>query len=86
MVNTLHVCTTNLGWNPFYIQVGRNYHRGYNTHCDYGEFVEYYYDNISNTLIHDPAKTVELYKNVLNIDSLEENLENIKVSTFEELP
>jgi hypothetical protein len=85
MIRTLHVCSTDLGWNPLYIQVGRDYHRGYNSDLQYCHKVEYYFYELSQSFIHDCDKTTEFYKHQLNIDSLEENLENLKVSTFDEL-
>jgi hypothetical protein len=72
---TLHVCSTDFGWNPYYIQVGREYSREYHTGCKFSNSVEYYYDNIEHKFVHDLSSTIEMWTDYLNTDSLEENLE-----------
>jgi|688.fasta_scaffold394137_2 hypothetical protein len=81
---TLHVCSTDFGWNPFYIQVGRSYNKEYHKGCNFSPSVEYYYDNIRHVFIHDLSVTVEKWRNYLETDSLEENLE-LTEKTFDSL-
>lgn len=82
MTNTLHVCNTNLGWNPFYIQVGREYSNKYSNDEDCQSTIEYYYDINENKMVHDINKTVLYWKSYLNIDTLEENLEKLNILEF----
>lgn len=85
MINTLHVCSTDLGWNPFYIQVGRSYNNQYNINCSCCSTIEHYYDTKTHTFIHDTSKTTEKWKDYLNIDTLEQNLAELQENSFEEL-
>ena len=81
---TLHVCSTDFGWNPFYIQVGRSHSTKYDVSCPYSPGVEYYYNSLTHSFVHDVSLTVDYYKNELNIDSLEENL-ILTESSFNEI-
>jgi hypothetical protein len=74
MINTTHICSTDLGWNPLYIQVGRNYNNLYSTKGPYQMCVEYYYDNIEHKFIHDIDKTLKYWAPYLQTDTLDENL------------
>jgi hypothetical protein len=80
MIDTLHVCSTDMGWNPLYIQVGRAYSREYHTGIHRGESVNYYYDEEKHQFMYDPSKTVEKWKPYLNEDNLEDNLEALPYS------
>jgi len=70
-VNTLNICSTDLGWNPLYVQVGRKYSLFYNHYNN-----NYVYDKSSNLLIFDKDKTTAYWNNyIIN----EENLENNEI-------
>jgi hypothetical protein len=36
-INTNHICSTDLGWNPLFVQVGRNYNIEYNKKIIYNQ-------------------------------------------------
>jgi hypothetical protein len=83
MTNTTHVCCTSLGWNPFYILVGRDYSTTYSNKGQCQAAVEYYFNIKDHKLIHDINKTVLYWKPYLNIDTLEENLEKLNILEFD---
>jgi hypothetical protein len=61
-INTLHVCSTDLGWNPLYIQVGRIYNKEYNTQLPCQNSCDHYYDNINHIFVKDINKTIKYYE------------------------
>jgi hypothetical protein len=61
-INTLHICTTDLGWNPLYIVVGRIYNKEYNTQIDRHDTCDHYYDNINHIFVKDINKTIKYYE------------------------
>ena len=77
IVNTLHVCSTDLGWNPIFIQVGRNYKSTYTITDPCCSTIEHYYDEISNSFKHDPSTTIARWCSELHADTLEEQLMTI---------
>jgi len=85
MTNTLHVCCTSLGWNPYYIVVGRSYNNLYNTNCHCCSTVEHYYDTESHKFVYDLSKTTERWKDYLDTDTLEQNMAELKENSFDEL-
>lgn len=67
VIDTPHWCSTDLGWNPLYIQVGR------------GEKLEYLDYGLHYDLETDTTRSVEnetCYSDLMFTDTLEENLEN----------
>ena len=84
MVNTLHVCSTDLGWNPLYIQVGRKYSDKYSNTENCQNSIEYYYVPDNNKFIQDINKTTLYWKPYLTIDGLNENLEKLNENSFED--
>ena len=85
MTNTLHVCSTDLGWNPFFIMVGRGYNNLYNTSCSCCSTIEHYYDTESHKFVYDLSKTTERWKDYLDTDTLEQNMAELKENSFDEL-
>jgi hypothetical protein len=73
MIDTLHVCSSDLGWNPLYIQVGRFYKIEYNIHLPFQNKCNYYYDNQNNTFVLDHDKTINYWNNYIRIRELDEN-------------
>jgi hypothetical protein len=74
-VNTLHVCSTDLSWNPLYVQVGRYYNLHYNKtgiHCD---TINHIYDNNTNLLIDNDVYIEKWNEYIVN----EEKMENDKI-------
>jgi hypothetical protein len=71
-VNTLHVCSTDLGWNPIYTQVGRFENNAYNINLPHGTFINYYFNGTK--FVHDPSKTTQYYEKWLNEDTLQQYL------------
>jgi hypothetical protein len=71
--NTLHICSTNLGWNPLYIQVGRDNCVEYekNENC---KKVEYYYNDDKDIFIKDYDKTMLFWKSQIEKDISEEDI------------
>jgi hypothetical protein len=67
MLNTLHSCSTDLGWNPLYIQVGRNYILLYN--ILFGS-EKYIYDD-NHKLVLDYEKSIKLCNEYLNKETEE---------------
>ena len=82
MVNTGHVCSSDLGWNPLYIQVGRFYRIEYNIHLPYQNTCSYYYDNQKKNFVFDNDKTINYWNNYIRINELDEN--NYVKSIFNE--
>ena len=73
-VNTLHICSTDLGWNPLYIQVGRNNCVKYQVDNREQSTTEYYYDESSETFIKDIEKTINYWSLHIEKNNLEENI------------
>lgn len=69
MLNTLHICSTDLGWNPLYIQVGRSYKLLYNIFSG-GE--KYIYDD-NHKLVLDCEKGIKLCNEYMNKETEEYN-------------
>ena len=67
-INTLHVCSTDLGWNPLYIQVGRHYKKEYNTHLIFHNTCELYYDNSKHIFVKDIYKTTKYYEKYMTTE------------------
>jgi hypothetical protein len=82
MINTLHVSSSDLGWNPLWIQVGRYDNTEYNNTLNCQATVEYYYCDKTHSFIHDPEKTTEYYKPFLNTDTLDKQLSLITNDEF----
>ena len=61
-INTLHVCSTDLGWNPLYIQVGRIYKKEYNTQLYCQNTCDHYYDDVNHIFVKDVYKTTKYYE------------------------
>ena len=75
MIYTLHICSTDLGWNPLYIQVGRDYNTCY-TKCDpFHSTIEYYYDIKNNIFVKDINKSINYWNS--NKDNIEFNFQKI---------
>jgi hypothetical protein len=71
-VNTLHVCSTDLGWNPLYIQVGRHNKIEYHSGCAYSSFIDHYYDIEKNLFIKDSSATTDYWETQLEKDRHED--------------
>ena len=69
MLNTLHICSTDLGWNPLYIQVGRSYNLLYNIFSG-GE--KYIYDD-NHKLVLDCEKGIKFCNEYMNKETEEYN-------------
>jgi len=77
-VNSLHICSTDIDWNPLYVQVGRKY-------CSSNEDVNnifidnsFIYDNSENII--KPDQNIQIYwKNYINNEEKIENDEINKV-------
>jgi hypothetical protein len=83
IVRSPFLCSTCSGWNPLYIQVGRNYSNCYRKDCNSSSrAVEYAYDYENDIFIEDRSQTIDKWSDMLETDSLEENLVNLKESTF----
>jgi hypothetical protein len=85
LTDTLHVCSTDLGWNPYYIQVGREYNKEYHIGCNSSRAVEHYYDKECNCFIRDLNKTIYKWSSHLNEDSLYDILDSLNESNFKEI-
>ena len=70
-VNTFHIYSTDLGWNPLYILVSRKYDNTYNNKYF---AVNYYYDVKINKFINDSSKTINFWQPFLNLDTLNDKL------------
>lgn len=70
MLNTLHICSTDLGWKPLYIQVGRNYSFNYSD-CD-NDLYAHVYDN-NKKLILDYEKSITFWNEYILKEETEEN-------------
>jgi hypothetical protein len=68
-VYTRHTSNTFLGWNPLFIQVGREYNNKYDKNLPACRGVEYYYDIKTHTFVHDVDKTIEFWKPFLDSDT-----------------
>ena len=68
-IDTLHWCCSSLDWNPLYSLVGRDEHLEY-------KFPNISYDIETHTVHH--VNTLEIYKDVLYTDTIEENLKLLK--------
>jgi hypothetical protein len=64
-INTLHICSTDLGWNPLYIQIGRNINTTYELGGVCQSSIDHYYDDKSRVLIKDATRTIERWKNYI---------------------
>jgi hypothetical protein len=73
-INTLHVCSTDLGWNPLYIQVGRNNCVKYEKNITETQNIDYYYDDNACIFIKDCNKTIFFWKSQIEKDILEEDI------------
>ncbi len=83
LVRSPFLCSTCSGWNPLYIQVGRVYNKCYSKDCNASSRgVEYRYDYENDIFIEDRSQTIDKWRECLEKDSLEENLANLKESTF----
>jgi hypothetical protein len=82
IINTLHICSTDLGWNPLYIQVGRNYNDSYSTDFSQTKNITYYYNSEEEKFIFDPTKTIDFYESIRKTDSLNENLNSLPFNSF----
>lgn len=67
MLNTLHICSTDTGWNPLYIQVGREYKLIYNE-TEAGS--AYIYDE-HNNLVLDYEKSIGFCNEYMNKETEE---------------
>lgn len=68
-IDTYHLCSTDLDWNPIYCMVGRK------------ECLEYLSKGIKFDFENDTKVQCNehIYDELLNTDTLEENLKNIKL-------
>lgn len=76
IVDIFHVCSTDLGWNPLYIQVGRYYNNSYNLYSIFQHTIRYYYDQNIHEIKDDINKTIKYWEPHLNKDTLQELLES----------
>ena len=72
-INTIHVCSTDLGWNPFYVNVGRKYSCGYNTNLDCQQTVNYIYDENNDKFVLNKEQSVERWNNYIINEEKNEN-------------
>jgi hypothetical protein len=79
LVNTLHICSTDMGWNPLFVQVGRNYNALYNNKLLHQYTIEYIFDNESKLLLLDKDKTVNYWNHYILNEEAAENLEICKI-------
>lgn len=82
MVNTSHICSSDVGWNPLYIQVGRFYRIEYNIQLPLQHTCSHYYDNQKKIFVFDHDKTINYWNNYIRISELDEN--NYVKSIFNE--
>lgn len=82
LVSSPFVCSTCTGWNPLYIQVGRQYNTDYTDTNPACRAVRYWYDADRDMFVEDYSKTLERWKPFLEEDSLEENLNALSDSLF----
>jgi hypothetical protein len=73
-VNTLHICSTDLGWNPLYIQVGRGNCVKYEKNMLGIQNMDYYYDEDKCIFIKDYDKTILFWKSQIEKDISEEDI------------
>jgi hypothetical protein len=78
-VKTPHICSTDLGWNPIYFQVGRFGSRRYDhkLYTSYKSNIELYYDVEEKKFKKDINQTVKFWNPYINEEILEENLKLI---------
>lgn len=79
-VNTLHICSTDLGWNPLFINICRYDNNNYNTELMQHKIIEYYYDDNNNIFIEDKSKTTDFYASQLETEKIDDLLTNFSVS------
>lgn len=73
MVKTMHLCTSDYGWNPLYAQVGRKYSLNYNTCYASQPYVDYIYDHSTNIVIKDNDKTINYWNDYIDNEEKKEN-------------
>lgn len=73
-INTLHCCSTDLSWNPLYIQVGRDNCVEYEKNRSETKTIDYYYDDVANIFIKDYDKTILFWKSQIEKDISEEDI------------
>jgi hypothetical protein len=78
-VNTLHVCSTDLGWNPLYVQTGRKYNLEYNNELDYQKTLSYFYDINDHSFKLNYEKTIDYYNEYIKTIEKEENEKILKI-------
>lgn len=85
IINTMHICSTDLGWNPLYIQVGRNYNGRYSINGASQNTIIYYYDIYKHTFINDMSYVIKQWEPYLNTDTLEDNMLLLNENNFEDI-
>jgi hypothetical protein len=75
MVYTLHVCCTDLGWNPLYICVGKNYNTNYSKTDSCCSTIDHYYDIENHIFVKDIDKTINYWNS--NKDNIEFNFQKV---------
>lgn len=63
-VYSLHICSTDLGWNPIYIQVDRKINNSYEVTGKGQKMINYFYDREKDIFIKDNRKYLELKNNI----------------------
>lgn len=79
LVNTLHICSTDIGWNPLFVQVGRHYNLLYSRSLDCHNTIEYIFNNESKLLLLDKEKTVNYWNHYILNEEAAENVEICKI-------
>lgn len=85
IINTMHICSTDLGWNPLYIQVGRNYNGTYSINGASQNTIIYYYDIYKHKFINDMSYVIKQWEPYLNTDTLEDNMILLNENNFEDI-
>jgi hypothetical protein len=79
LVNTFHVCSTDLGWNPLFVQVGRKYNLNYRVDERlWQSTVNHVFDNQTKLIVFNPEKSIDYWNKYKETEEAEENDEILR--------